>query len=307
MEALSKTASAPRCLLCGGAGTNPAFPYDTMWNGRRFEFRACSRCGSSFIDPVPSDAEFAAMYAGSAYHAEFYGELCEEAAETSLLEVSSLLPARARILDFGCGNGSFLTAARHAGFAGEGVELDEGTIGQAARNSGCEIFSFGALHASGRRYDVVHLGDVLEHLPRPAATMRELEDVLKPAGLFFLEGPLEDNASPVFYASKLFGRVKRLLRPATHGSFVPFHLFRTTARAQRDFFEQVLGYEVLYYAVYESGWPYGAEGSLAKAGSLGAMLRRAIGKSAVAAARTGWGKRLQLGNRFTAVLRPRPA
>ena len=61
------------------------------------------------------------------------------------------------------------------------------------------------MKASGRRYDIIYMGDVLEHLPAPAATLRDLDGLLAPGGLFFVEGPLEDNVSLVYYSARLFG------------------------------------------------------------------------------------------------------
>lgn len=45
-----------------------------------------------------------------------------------------------------------------------------------------------------QRFDAIHLGDVLEHLPHPASLLRELEPL---GGVFFIEGPLENNPSLV--------------------------------------------------------------------------------------------------------------
>jgi SAM-dependent methyltransferase len=294
------------CPLCGGPDKGRTFPFGTSWGGRTFEYFRCARCGSSFLDPVPTDEEFARMYDRSNYHDRYYETLSEEPAPTFLPELAPLLPPGGRLLDFGCGNGAFLRTAVAAGFRAEGVELEAKAREQAALNSGCEVLSIREARASGRRYDIVHLGDVLEHLPDPAQALRELEPLLAPAGLFFLEGPLEDNPGPVFYASRLFGAAKKALGRPLLSDFPPFHLFRTSAKAQRAFFENRMGYEVRAFLVDESGWPYlGGDDRLLRPGGAGKFLKILIGKTGVALARPARAVGVPMGNRFGAVLAAR--
>ena len=299
-------AADPVCPLCEGRGGGTVFPYGTVWKGRRFDYLRCEGCGSSFIHPLPSEDDFGEMYSHSQYHQEFYQEVCEEGALTELKAALPLLKPAGTLLDFGCGNGSFLIAARNAGFRAEGVELDEQARARAADASGCIVSSLPAVQASGRRYDVIHLGDVLEHLPDPAAMMRQLETLLTADGLFFVEGPLEDNPSLIFYAARLFGAFKRRTGRNLFADLPPFHLLRTTARAQRRFFESRLGYEVRGFHVSESGWPYWNDGDrLLHPGSAGRFVRMLIGAAGVGLSKALGRTPLRIGNRFFAVAAPK--
>jgi SAM-dependent methyltransferase len=296
--------AVPSCPLCDGRSAGPAFPYQTFWDGRRFDYLRCGGCGSSFVHPLPTAADFERMYSHSEYHEEYYSDVSEEPVPTRLPEMTAHLKPAGKLLDFGCGNGAFLIAASKAGFRAEGVELEEGARARAAGASNCPVRSLEEVRRSGARYDVIHLGDVLEHLPEPVAAMSDLASLLASGGRFFVEGPLEDNASAVFYASRLFGRLKKALgRPG--GDFVPYHLFRTSARAQRRFFEQRLGWKVLAFSVTETGWPYILPGeSLLRARSPGRLARIAIGAAAIASAGAARPLRVALGNRFAAVVAP---
>jgi SAM-dependent methyltransferase len=297
---------APRCLICDGPPSGPTFPYGTIWNGRRFDYLRCGTCGSSFVHPLPTQEEFGRMYERSNYHDRYYETTEEEPSQTLLPRLKGFFRNGGAMLDFGCGNGSFLMVARAEGFAANGVELEASAREQAAANSGCEVFAFEELLASGRRYDVIHLGDVLEHLPNPAGTMRDLEPLLAPGGAFFIEGPLEDNPSPVFYASRLFGAYKKLRRRTLHGDLPPFHLFRTSARAQRAFFRRRLGYKVPLFRVYESGWPYynGGDERVWRPSSAGHLVRMLIGKIGILAGKALGRTPLMVGNRFAAIVAP---
>lgn len=130
--------------------------------------------------------------------------------------------------------------------------------------------------------------------------MRELEGLLAEGGCFFIEGPLETNASLVRAAGVLFGELGSRLGRRRLGSFAPYHLFQTNARAQRAFFEERLGYAVDRFDVCETGWPYL---SATPTTSAGTFVRHVIGRAAMATAIAA--KPLAtLGNRFAAVVRP---
>ncbi|MEA3062729.1 MAG: hypothetical protein QOJ94_2510 [Sphingomonadales bacterium] len=293
-----------RCLLCDGEATALTFPYGTHWNGGDFDYRRCRRCGASVLDPLPGPEDFARMYRASEYHDAFYEDL-NEPTPTALASVAHGLRAGGRILDFGCGNGAFMATASAAGFICQGVELDPDTRARAAANSGCPVGSLEEVEAAGVRYDAIHLGDVLEHLPDPAGIMARLRPLLAGAGVFFIEGPLEDNASPVYYASRLFGAAKKVLGRAVRGAYPPYHLYRTGAGAQRRFFEDRLGWTVTSFQVFETGWPYLNPGdNPLRPGSAGKLARMAIGGFARALAGGARPLGLPIGNRFAALVRP---
>ena len=294
------------CLLCGGAAVGTTFPFGTQWAGRRFDYLRCGSCGASYVDPIPSADEFERMYDRSSYHDTFYLQVGEEAAASLLPRVRHLLRPGGRLLDFGCGNGTFIRATRRLGFLCDGIELEEKARRFAAANSGCEVLSFDAVKASGRRYDIIYMGDVLEHLPAPAATLRDLDGLLAPGGLFFIEGPLEDNVSLVYYSARLFGASKKLRGKQLYGDLPPFHLFRTGARAQRAFFEK-LGYQMHAFVTDETGWPYLNKGdNLLRPDSARHFARMLIGALSVVMTRAARALGFKFGNRFAAVFSPRP-
>ena len=244
------------------------------------------------------------MYAWESYHEEHYA--LEEPARyaASAARARSFTRAGARVLDFGCGNGSFLLASRDAGLAPEGVEVEASAIAAVRSRTGLPVHALDELVASGARFDLVHLGDVLEHLPYPTQTMRSLERLLRPAGLFFVEGPLQSNPSLVYLATRAFRLVRRLLHRDAPGTTPPNHLLLTPSGAQRRFFTGTLGYEELLFRVSESGWPYLAQRQ--RFNSPGLLVRGAIGFAAIGVAALVPGVPRPLGNRFEAVVRIRP-
>lgn len=257
------------CPICGNKNSKDhAFPYTTRYNARLFRYMRCASCNSVFVDPVPDNATFALMYAKAEYHDCHYEgkEGGEYAASAQLLK--QYLPAGASVLDYGCGVGAFLKALGVEGFIPFGVEFDKDAAHRAGQIAGCEAMSVDDFLARSEKpmFDAIHFGDVLEHLPDPAGTLKELLGNLKPGGVLFVEGPLEINPSPVYWAARIFGAVKRIVRPSFVADHKPTHLFRTGTTQQLAFFSRVEPcLDMRYWRVYETGWPYANGGAIKRA------------------------------------------
>ena len=287
------------CILCGGSLTESASPEGYRWEGRVFAYQGCSRCDARIVQPLPTDDELARMYRHGDYHEAYY----EETEVTHWPQSLSPADAGARLLDFGCGDGAFLAEARRRGFDAVGIELDAGSREVAQRNSGCPVLSLEEAIATAQRFDVIHLGDVLEHLPAPADMLRQLETLLAPDGIFFFEGPLEENASLVRFCNRAFTRFKRATGRPLLAELPPLHLSRTSAASQRRFFETTMGYDLKALEVSETGWPYLISGAVT-ATDAKTKLRRLVGRTAVSVADAGRLFGLGLGNRFVAIAAP---
>lgn len=294
------------CPLCGGRSGDPSFPYATRWNGRDFTYVRCVSCAAIYVDPVPTPSELAVMYSRENYHDRHYAHLRPEGHYRDSAELLRRLSGgRRKLLDFGCGNGSFLLAATAAGFECVGIEYEPSAIENARRNAGVPVDDLGTVQASGQRFDIIHLGDVLEHLPDPYQTMRSLSALLAPGGLFFVEGPLQSNPSIVYFVSVALKRVRRLVGADRIATSAPTHLMLVGRQAQAAFFSERLGFRQLFFEVYEMGWPYRVEGR--RPGSLGELVKHGIGSFAVVAARARLGGWPELGNRFRALLEVEPS
>ena len=93
-------------------------------------------------------------------------------AQTDRLEIfeSLLPPDRRRLLDIGCGPGFFLETAMRRGWLAHGIEPSRQAAAH-ARGLGRSVtegfFNSESAVALGA-FDVVHLNNVLEHIPDPA-------------------------------------------------------------------------------------------------------------------------------------------
>jgi len=117
-----------------------------------------------------------------------------------------------RLLDVGCGNGTFLLRARSAGWEVVGVDFDRMAIKMAlsqgldARLGGVEV-----IESTGERFDVITLSHVIEHVHYPVEVLKACYRLLKPGGILWLETP--NIASE---GHRLFGASWRGLEPPRH-------------------------------------------------------------------------------------------
>ena len=105
------------------------------------------------------------------------------------------LPAQARVLEIGFGNGSFLAFCRSRQWQVCGTEVNSGLV-DVARDSGFEALHTSTLEplAAGS-FDLVVAFDVLEHIPQDAmlAFLEQVKRVLRPGGVFIARFPNGDS------------------------------------------------------------------------------------------------------------------
>ena len=250
------------CILCGSTNNKVSFPYTITFSESEFFYYKCSDCNCVFINPIPSDDDFEKIYQNDNYHEEHYIEIDSSQYEASVELLSKYIPnSDVKVLDYGCGYGHFLKALLNNKFQAEGFEFDEAACIKAEHFSGCKVHPTNQLvNVEKNTFNVLHLGDVLEHLPDPHQTLEKLTALLDTNGIIFIEGPIETNPSPVYWAAKLFGFIKKtFLQKENHGK--PTHLIRVDADTQRDFILKINSrIECLHWEVYETGWPYSNNG-----------------------------------------------
>lgn len=96
----------------------------------------------------------------------------------------------ASLLDVGCGNGRFLELMQKLGWQTEGVEVDKKAV-EVCRDKGLTV-KLGELREQNypdNFFDVVTLGDVIEHLPEPLAVLKECRRILKKNGFLVMITP----------------------------------------------------------------------------------------------------------------------
>jgi 2-polyprenyl-3-methyl-5-hydroxy-6-metoxy-1,4-benzoquinol methylase len=138
------------------------------------------------------------------------GALRHEQSSTILSFLRPHAAAGARVLDVGCGFGSFLRRAQEAGYRVAGIEPDADACIGAAKALGQGVVSHGTLQqvmpADGSA-DVIATLDVLEHVPPAdqAAFAGLITRVLSPGGLWIIKVPSTEGL--YYRGSALLARI----------------------------------------------------------------------------------------------------
>ena len=255
-----------KCPICGSNSCiAPSYPYSTKYNGIVFTYIKCISCSSIFVNPIPDDKTLKIIYARSNYHDVHYTIEDKSSYSESAKLLSSYLPSNSLVLDYGCGMGYFLNALLEEGLLPIGVEFDEEAAKSASKIADCDVYPISSFLNKQSEYifDAIHFGDVLEHLPDVTDVLNNLLLKLKSGGILFVEGPLESNPSFVYWSSKIFGMLKKYFTNKTIYEFPPTHLYRVSAAQQLSYFKNLdCDLELLYFRIYETGWPYYANGFL---------------------------------------------
>ncbi|HEX8351916.1 MAG TPA: class I SAM-dependent methyltransferase [Pyrinomonadaceae bacterium] len=174
---------ARRCPGCGSGEGSP--------RGRKdgFDLLSCRGCRTLYIAALPGSEE-------SEDYDGYYGEgnlAVPEFIDRRLDEiVAGFEPYRrtGRLLDVGCGAGTFLRAAARAGWEAVGVEVSK-PAAEHNREAGFEVFNgeLAAARYPEGHFDVVIASEVLEHVPEPGEMLREILRVLRPGGLLWATTP----------------------------------------------------------------------------------------------------------------------
>ncbi|WP_432738062.1 class I SAM-dependent methyltransferase [Maridesulfovibrio sp. FT414] len=167
-----------------------------------FDVIDCECCGFKHIIPLPSEEELREIYKHD-YHVKDKPLMLEHQLEdrewldatnnARLEKLEEFLGRKGRILDVGAGNGFFLQRAADRGWEAKGVEPSDKAAeyaGSQGLDVDCAVFDRSSAASLGL-FDVIHLGDVMEHLPDPAGMLELCRDTLAPGGLIAVGVPNE--------------------------------------------------------------------------------------------------------------------
>jgi 2-polyprenyl-3-methyl-5-hydroxy-6-metoxy-1,4-benzoquinol methylase len=145
----------------------------------------CASCGVVFLHPRPEETILSSLYSESYYgkgRKKFAAVLESAIAALTLLKwkrLRVLLGPGDRMLDVGCGRGTLVRLARAAGFEAYGLErhYPDAPFSPHIFYHDLTESAFPAGH-----FQAVVLWHVLEHLPEPVASLKEIHRLLRPGG-----------------------------------------------------------------------------------------------------------------------------
>jgi SAM-dependent methyltransferase len=174
------------CPACGAGTQTDAHCLGRAW-------RRCPRCGTGVQAPLPARAELRRHYE-TTYPALYVPGQADRARRdlfAAILNHIDSPPHPARLLDAGAAGGELMAAAMARGWLVTGCDIAHDACVTAHKASGAPTVQadVAALPIRQAATDVVTLVNVLDHLPEPAAALRESARVLAPGGRLVIRVP----------------------------------------------------------------------------------------------------------------------
>ena len=211
-----------------------------------FDLVCCSACGLSYHRLILSEEGLATLYGRwidpaqvTQFEATHTAKRADPFAQgvqrlKTLLRLRHLVRDRVaqaapiRLMDFGCGDGEMLAAAKVLGMEAIGIDISA-TRALAARVAGAlvlpDLATFDA--KGGGKVHAVVLSQVLEHVSDPVGLLRAIAPRMVPGGVLFVAVP---NCSGLTVPRDFDGFHR--LQPLEHiNAFTPRTLRETVARA----------------------------------------------------------------------------
>ena len=254
------------CIICNNNKFVIAFPFNTFFNSKFFLYKKCIKCSFVKISPNPNSKDLNKMYDNNNYHKEFYTHPEHNEYEASAIYLKKYIKNNSIILDYGCGYGHLIKkiSKKHTSY---GVEYNSEVVNFLKRKNKKNNFLTVQNFKKKKFYfffDIICLGDVLEHVTDPIDLLLDLDKNIKKDGLFFIEGPIERNISLVNYFAIIFGCLKKFFIRDYKNTFIPYHLYFCDINTQTLMLEKLKNYKIIDIQVYESGWPYYSGGIIKK-------------------------------------------
>jgi SAM-dependent methyltransferase len=235
------------CPLCNQTDCRN-FPIFYDFHQKRFQAKQCAHCSFVYLDPRPTPEELQLLYSDEYFlhDGADFGAHSPSDYESAAIKGSAKFPEilgwikrykpSGEFFEIGCGMGYFLDFARTSGYAVSGIEYAELGVQRCRTKFGLDVHraSFEELTLQPDRYDVMFMGDVLEHLVQPLEMLRKAHSMLKPSGVVAAEVPSMFNS--------LTGRVAvagmRMMHTSKKMSMPPYHVNEFTPKTLRMMIER---------------------------------------------------------------------
>ena len=222
-----------RCNLCGGVAFRK-IPFRYSYKGRFLDGLKCQCCGLISIYPQPSVEEIGQMYSDEYFtiadnkthhgNTDYISDI-QKVDYSKEIDFVKYLVSNGNILEVGCATGSLLNQLKSHGFHVSGIELSSFAAEYGRKNYGITIinkpFDKTLLEndLKENEFDLILMGDVLEHFANPSEAVKLSCSLLKKGGKLVAHVPgtlnlISTRTAFLFYM--LTGSRKTMTIPPYH-------------------------------------------------------------------------------------------
>jgi SAM-dependent methyltransferase len=194
----------PKCLICSGS---PRY----LITKDNFHHYVCEVCEHVFIHPAPTEQQLSDLYSPkSGYQKSKHKQANKyQPIHQTYNKVLNFSKEHriATILDIGCSSGDFMLMAKNDDFIVEGIEPNS-TTADAARSRGLIVHTgyLPEVTLQHTTFDLIYLGDVIEHVLDPIALVKEVSKFVSSDGYIAIVTPNNNCfwSMSTLHVSKLF-------------------------------------------------------------------------------------------------------
>jgi 2-polyprenyl-3-methyl-5-hydroxy-6-metoxy-1,4-benzoquinol methylase len=199
------------CNLCGGKETSLVQACEPPYSVVK-----CRTCGLVYTNPQP---DFAMLT--DHYQEEYYREWIQKQAAPRLslwkkrVRTIARYKTPGRLLDVGCGIGTFLDVAKKSGWEVAGTEVSGYAVRYIKETYGISVEKglFEQLNFPEKHFDIITFWHSLEHVADPAANLVHARTLLKDNGFLVVACPNVNNYIMYFLYRLVKGRRLQLFSP----------------------------------------------------------------------------------------------
>ncbi|MGM0579993.1 MAG: class I SAM-dependent methyltransferase [Bacteroidota bacterium] len=188
------------CPVCSASNLhNHKVVKDHSVSQESFNIMICDNCNFQFTNPRPSEEEIGKYYQSEEYisHSDkanspidyIYKLARKYALATKRRLINSVAKdKKGRLLDYGCGTGYFLETMKENGWKTYGLEPNE-KAREIAKTKSKVKESLEELNLKNKKFDIITLWHVLEHIHNINDTIKILKTILKEKGKIIIAVP----------------------------------------------------------------------------------------------------------------------
>lgn len=181
--------NSSRCILCNNNR------FTKLFTKNRWDIVRCDACDFVFVDPLPSESQIEEFYNKHSepleqriaeYLKHYRSRARRNKRKIKLLE--KIQKQKGRILDIGCGLGLFVKSASEMDWEAYGVDIDKDMIEYGKRTFDAHLIC-APLNKAGfpdEYFDAITMLNLLDHIREPLIFLKEVERILKPHGVIYL-------------------------------------------------------------------------------------------------------------------------
>lgn len=221
-----------------------------------FSIVKCNKCNLIYVNPILDSEKYLKAYQSKTYqnivkslgeksHIYRVKRFGEE--RTNYLKNFLKNKKKINLLDIGCSTGFFIEAAKKEGWNCEGLELNPSAVNFGLKR-GLRIFQSTLENfKTKKKYDIITLFDVLEHLSNPRQMINQTKKLLKKNGLLYVYVPNWNCASRILMKEQ-----------NCHFIWPTHHLTYFTPKTLQSFFNKLkfklIDWETQGLDLYDFAW-----------------------------------------------------